>query len=296
MTEHPERVVAVASVAEALSHLTTQRGRARIVAGLAGLSGGLNLPEGAYLVDVSEVAALRRIELADDWLLMGGAVSLAALAKHPEVELAAPLVTAASWHHAEGGRGAETLAARVVSSRGGDPINAALVALGAQAEITNLTGAQWLPVASLYVRQGLSRVDSSSEILTRFRLPVGQGAHGGGIGVIAGGDGTDAYALALAVVLDASGERFAQAQLSHGADWVIPTALPEVAERLVGVALDDKERLRAFVAQLIELEMTMLGSETPEWINEGAFREACHTALKGAARTARRRLAPREPS
>ncbi len=294
MTDHTERVVTVASVAEALSHLTTRRGRARIVAGLAGLAGGLDLPEEAYLVDVSEVAALRRVEIGDDGLMLGGALLLSTLIKHPDVQTASPLLAVAGWHHEEQGRGAETLAARVVSARGGDPINLALVGLGAQAEITNLTGAQWLPVSSLYVRQGVSRVDSSSEILTRIRVPLIQGIHGGGIGVASAEGGTDVYGLAIAVRLDESGERFSQVMIAHGADWMNPTSLPDLASELVGIALDDKERLRGFVAKLVELELAGAGAGAPDEIGESAFREACHAALKGAARAARRRLASQE--
>lgn len=296
MTEQSERIVTVASVAEALSHLATQRGRARIVAGLAGLAGGRDLPGDAYLVDVSEVAALRRVESDEGWLLLGGALLLSTLAKHAEIQSAAPLVGISGCHHEERGRGAETLAARVVSSRGGDPINVALVALGAQAEITNLTGAQWLPVSSLYVRQGVSRVDSCSEILTRFRVPVGEGAHGAGIGVVTAEDGTDVYALALVVTLDESGTHFVQAQMAHGADCIPPAALPDLATELAGVALDDKEQLRGSVARLVELEMTTLGPNPPAWASESAFRDTCHAALRGAARAAYCRLSRRESS
>lgn len=293
MTDQGDRVVTVASVVEALSHLATQRGHARIVAGLAGLEHGPNLPEGAYLVDVSEVAALRRVEKADAGLLLGSALHLAALAQHMDVAGSAPLVAVAAAHHAEAGLGAETLGARIVSARGGDPVNVALVALGAQAEITNLTGAQWLAVASLYVRQGVSRVDSSSEILTRVRLPAWEGTLGAGLGVIPGAAGRDPYALALAVALDEGGERFVEARLAHGADWVIPSSLNDVAEMLVDVALGDKQRLRAFVTRVIEQGMATLGEEPGEGIAEEALREACHQALKGAARMARRRLAAR---
>ncbi|MGC9359429.1 MAG: FAD binding domain-containing protein, partial [Anaerolineae bacterium] len=159
MTDSHERVVTVASVAEALSHLATQRGQARIVAGLAGLSQRMSLPEDAYLVDVSEVAALRRVEEGTESVSLGSAVRLGAPAQHVKLGKLVPLLTVAAQHHVAQGLSDETLGARIVSSRGGDPLNVALVALGAQAEITNLTGPQWLPVESLFVREGVSRVD-----------------------------------------------------------------------------------------------------------------------------------------
>jgi len=291
MTDHRDRAVTVASVAEALSHLATQRGRARIVAGLAGLRRGLSLPDGIYLVDVSEVAALRRVEQVDGGLLLGSAVHLAALAQHPEVAAIAPMLAVAAARNTEAGLGAETLGARIVSARGGDAVNVALVALGAQAEITNLTGAQWLPLAPLFVRQGVSRVDSSAEILTRVRLPAWEAVQGVGMGVIPGEDECDSYTLALAVALDEGGGRFAEARLAHGSDWMTPSSLSDAAKMLVGVALDDKGRLHAFVVRVIEQGMATLGEEPRGVVGEEALREACHRALKGAARMARRRLA-----
>jgi carbon-monoxide dehydrogenase medium subunit len=72
-----------------------------------------------------------------------------------------------------------TLAGNVISAEGNAEGLVALLALGADAEITNLTGAQWLPVATLLARSGVSRVDSSAEIVTLFRvrpLEPGQGS------------------------------------------------------------------------------------------------------------------------
>ncbi len=289
MTDARERVV-VASIAEALSHLATQRGRARIVAGLAGLNQRISLPEDAYLVDVSEVAALRRVEEGAESVSLGSAVRLGVLAQHAELGNLAPLLTAAAEDDVEHGLADETLGARIVSSRGADPLNVALVALGAQAEITNLTGPQWLPVASLFVREGVSRVDSSAEILTRVRLPLREGLLGAGLGITAAGDRDDGHTLALAVSLDDHGERFEEVRLAHGAMWMVPAALDGAAEMLVDVGLGDKERLREFVVEVIRLEMATLGDEPPAGLDEAAFRAGCHQALKSAARSARQRL------
>jgi len=287
MTDPRERVVTVASVAEALSHLATQRGRARIVAGWAGLGRRMALPQDAYLVDVSEIAALRRVETGKEGISLGSTVKLAALAQHQDVLKLAPLLSVAARHHVEAGRGGETLGARIVSAWGGDPLNVALVALGAQAEITNLTGSQWLPVASLFVRNGVSRVDSSAEILTRVRVSVLEGIQGAGLGITQANEHT----LALAVALDEHGEHFEEIRLAHGAAWIVPALLEDAAEMLIGVGLGDKQRLHDFVAQVIDLEMAALGEEPPAGVDEAAFRTACHGALKDAARTARRRLA-----
>jgi CO/xanthine dehydrogenase FAD-binding subunit len=289
MTDPRERVVTVASIAEALSHLATQRGQARIIAGLAGLGRRVSLPEDAYLVDVSEVVALRRVEAEAQSLSLGSAVRLGVLAQHRELGEAAPLMTVAAEHHVEQGLAGETLGARIVSSRGGDPVNIALVAVEAQAEITNLTGSQWLPVSSLFVSEGVSRVDSSTEILTRVRLPVWDGLLGAGLGITPANDRADGHTLALAVSLDERGERFERVRLAHGATWMVP-ALVAVGEMLVGVELGDKQRLREFVAEVIGLEMAALGDQAPAGLDEAAFRAACHQALKSAARSARQRL------
>lgn len=290
MTDPHDGVVTVASVAEALSHLATQRGRARIVAGLAGLGTRLALPQDAYLVDVSEVAALRRVESSEAEMSLGSALPLATLAQHAAVLELAPVLSAAAVHLVDAGLGAETLGARIVSARGGDPLNVALVASSALVEITNLTGSQWLPVASLYVREGVSRVDSSSEIVTRVRVPVLQGVQGAGLGIVRDDSSGDDFALAMALTLGDGGERFKDVQIAHGGSWMVPAALEQAAKMLIGVNLGDEPSLRGFVSHVIDLEVAALGDAPEREMEASAFRSACHRALKDAARMARRRL------
>jgi carbon-monoxide dehydrogenase medium subunit len=42
--------------------------------------------------------------------------------------------------------------------------------LDAEAQIANLTGRQWVPIASLFVSPGVSRVDATTEMITAFRF------------------------------------------------------------------------------------------------------------------------------
>jgi len=41
----------------------------------------------------------------------------------------------------------------------------------AEARIVNLTGSQWLPVASLFHRSGVCRIDSTRELIASYRIP-----------------------------------------------------------------------------------------------------------------------------
>jgi carbon-monoxide dehydrogenase medium subunit len=67
-------------------------------------------------------------------------------------------------------RNVGTLAGNVVNAQPAADGSIALLALGAEAEIANLTGRQWVPVASLFVSPGVSRVDATSEMITAFRF------------------------------------------------------------------------------------------------------------------------------
>jgi xanthine dehydrogenase small subunit len=163
-----------ASVEEALSHLVSHRGRAQVVAGRTSMPAteAAMQPE-LQLVDVSRICAMRRIVQQDDSVTIGGAVTYATLVESSLAQQLTPLLHAAASQMSAPDVGqTATLGGNIVLAAGNSEVCVALVALHAEAQIANLTGAQWLPVDSLFVRSGVSRIDSSAEILTMLRLPL----------------------------------------------------------------------------------------------------------------------------
>jgi carbon-monoxide dehydrogenase medium subunit len=54
----------------------------------------------------------------------------------------------------------------------------ALLALDAEAQITNAQGQTWQPVGDLFLGPGKSAIDPSREMITAFRFPLSEGPHG----------------------------------------------------------------------------------------------------------------------
>ena len=144
-----------ASVEDALSYLSAHHGEAQLLGG-----GTLLMPlvqrgqsMATRLVDISGIGSLRRIVAKDDYIRIGGAATLAVILESKVVRFQAPLLyEAAAAMGTPQVRHLATLAGNLVSAEGNAECLVALVALEADAEITNLTGNQWLPVSTLLAR------------------------------------------------------------------------------------------------------------------------------------------------
>jgi organic radical activating enzyme len=169
------------SVEGALAYLATHRGKAQLVAGGTELMPFVLRGECriSYLVDISRIRAMKRLSQDSQDLQIGGATTMSTLLESDLVRLHAPLLYESARHLGTPKvRHLATVAGNVVSAEGNADCAVALLALDAETEITNLTGAQWLPLASLFVRPGVSRVNSTSEIMTSLRFHIlssGQG-------------------------------------------------------------------------------------------------------------------------
>lgn len=178
-----------ATVDEALALLAAYDGRARIIAG--GTDVLLDLNKGKlraeYLVDITRIPELGRIDVSDGWVTVGAAVSFSALRTHPYLaghvhalvdaaaSVGAPAIqTSATWvgnlvqamPAADGAIIAAALDAevRVLSSTSAPP----------QGDSPRSDGnaARWQPIASLYAGPGRSAVDSTHQLVTHVRFPV----------------------------------------------------------------------------------------------------------------------------
>lgn len=294
LIQSPRRVLfdyfMASSVDEALGYLTSQHGEAQVVGG--GTSLMLQVQRGecqaTRLVDVSHIGAMRRIVQQDHLLLIGGAMTFAKLLCSDVARACAPLLCdAARSLNAPAVRHLATLAGNVVSSVGTADGAVALVALDAEAEVTNLTGSQWLPVSSLFVRHGISRLNTTSEIITTFRVPClgkGQG------GALVRAKPINAWAsaplaLALILSLDEAGQALEGASVAAGWEGGIPRHLSGVEKGLKGLKAREEDSPGIFAAMVrealfggnidispaLEMEMTRLAPR--------AFLKAVNQAL-----------------
>ncbi len=163
------------SIEEAIAYLSAHPGEAQVIGGGTKMMPLLQRHQAlaTRVVDVSRISALKRVRVQEDHLVIGGAVTYGKMlgneliATHmPVLQDIARLISRSPL------RREATLAGSIVHARGNSEGAIALIALEAEAEIANLTGAQWMPVRALFVRPGVSRVNSSAEIVTAIRIPL----------------------------------------------------------------------------------------------------------------------------
>jgi carbon-monoxide dehydrogenase medium subunit len=123
------------------------------------------------LVDITRIPGLDEIRVQDSYLVIGATVTHARIEHSALVREHAPaLAQASSKVGSPQIRNVATLAGNVVNAQPAADGSIALLALDAEAEIANLTGRQWVPVSSLFVSPGVSRVDASAELISAFRV------------------------------------------------------------------------------------------------------------------------------
>ncbi len=169
-----EDYVAASTIEEALATLASLRGEARIIAGGTDLAIQLQRRERTgikCLVDITRIPGLDEVRVKGPQITVGAATTFTHLSSSPQIQhLAAALAEAAAWVGSPQIRNVGTLAGNVVNAQPAADGSIALLAMDAEAQIANLTGRQWVPVSSLYLSPGVSRVDPTSEMITALRF------------------------------------------------------------------------------------------------------------------------------
>lgn len=161
------------SVEEALEILKAHKGRARVIAGGTDLL--LQLREGALavecLVDITRIEDLHQIRLEGNTIEIGAAVTHAQVAASPLIQgKARVLADAAREVGSVQTRNQGTVVGNVVNAQSAADAAIALLALEAEARVVGHAGEQWVPIEQLYEGTGLSKVNSTAEIVTAVRF------------------------------------------------------------------------------------------------------------------------------
>ena len=238
------------SVEEALAMLAECEGRARLVAGGTDLV--IELTEGRRaadcLVDITRIPELDKMTLEDGMIVLGANVTHRQASESPLVRERATVL-------AEACRAVGSLQIRNVGTLGGNVVNAmpaadgttALLALEAEAEIADGTGRRWAPLPDLFAGPGVSRVDSTREMLTAFRFrALGEG-QGSALERIARRRALALPILICAVVVTLSegGEDFKSARIALGPVAPVPFRASQAEESLRGAPISLKTMARA---------------------------------------------------
>jgi len=162
------------TTAEAVEALKKARGKGRIIAG--GTDAVLDLEDGKYsaelLVDVTRIPELLEIRQENGALVIGAAVSIAAISRHPLVKKFAPsLAKAASRIGSPQIANVATLAGNVITAQPAADGAMALATLEPEFTIVGPGGASTASMGDMYVGFGKSAIDSTKEVLTHIKIP-----------------------------------------------------------------------------------------------------------------------------
>jgi CO/xanthine dehydrogenase FAD-binding subunit len=250
------------TVAEALDHLRAHGKDARIIGGgtdlLLEMQQGRK-PPAVALIDVTAIPALRRLELADGMVEVGAAVSHTEIVNTPFLaQHATCLVESCGVIGGPQVRNVATLGGNVAHALPAGDGTTALVVLDAEVEVASSNGLQWQPILSLFKGPGISAIDRSSELITRFRFPAAAPDSGTAFKRIMRPQGVSLPILACAVWVSLAPEQdpaqrddavIAAARICFGPVRPVPTRARQAEQALAGRSLGDGLERAVIAAQ-----------------------------------------------
>lgn len=170
-----------ASVSEAVTVLSTNRGKARIIAGGTDLL--LELQDGKHtcdvLVDLTQIAELKNITEDNGFIRIGASVTHAQAAKSELILQHAPaLAQACRKVGSLQIRNMGTVIGNIVTGNPAADAAVALSCLNTIAEVTTQEGMQTMPLEDMYAGVCLSCIDSCCQVVTHVKFPVKQPGQG----------------------------------------------------------------------------------------------------------------------
>ena len=164
------------TVNEALQALAEAPGPARLIAGGTDLL--LDLQQGRHppvdtLVDITSINELKSLEVREERLFIGAAVSVNKIVSSSLVkEHAQALVEACDLMGGPQVRNTATLGGNVAHALPAADGTIALLALNAQAEVARVEERCTMPVSDLFLGPGRSKLNPKRELLVGFYLPL----------------------------------------------------------------------------------------------------------------------------
>lgn len=164
------------TVEEAVATLAQYAGKARVIAGGTDLLIDLRA-EGAEpqeaLVDITSINDLCRISADEKYTYIGAGVTHTKIVKSPALaERATCLVESCGVVGGPQVRNVATLGGNVAHALPAGDGTTSLVALNADVEVVHNGERKWLPIRELFLGPGKSLLDSTRDILVRFRFEL----------------------------------------------------------------------------------------------------------------------------
>jgi xanthine dehydrogenase FAD-binding subunit len=226
MTSLCEEYILSHSVEDALQALSFAQGSARLVAGGSDLL--LELEQGTHppvrtLVDITEVEEMRLLEVRNEALFIGAALTLSRLANSGMVKQHAQALADAAREMANPQVcNVATIGGNVAHALPAADGTIALLALDAQAEIATLNGRRRMPLQALFKGPGITTLDPCNEILVGFFLPLHSPGQASAFSRRVNPQGIALALLNVAVWLQRTGERIEDIRIVVGPSGPVP--------------------------------------------------------------------------
>lgn len=235
-----EEYLSASTVEEALEFLKSRDGQARIIAGGTDLV--IEIKEGVkevpILVDITEIASLKKIEMDGDYIKIGACVTHTQVVTSDLIQnRATSLSEAALSIGSPQTRNIGTVVGNVVNAQPAADAAVALVALGAEAEIADSSGYRWTPIEELYAGIGLSKVKSNKEMVTALRFKAQSSKQGSAFARLAQREALALPILNTAVMITADADRCTQARIVVAPVAPLPYRCKESEDFLTGTQL-----------------------------------------------------------
>ncbi len=244
------------NIPDALHVLTQAPGPARLISGGTDLL--LDLQQGRHspvhtLVDVTHIPEMSIIEIRQDRLFVGAAVSLNSIVASPLVQRhAQALVEAAGLIGGPQVRNTATLGGNVAHALPAGDGTIALLALDASAEVANQRGLRQVPMRELFLGPGRSALDPQNDMLVGFYLPLRSTGQGSAFKRVMRPQGVAIAILNSAVWVQREGERIAGIRIAMGPAGPTPFRALAAEETLRMQLMDEESVSRAIETLLAE--------------------------------------------
>src|SRR5258708_81127 len=231
------------SVDEALDLLSQYDGRAQIVAGgtdlLLDIQQG-NHPPAESLIDITRIPELTAIEIDGDTAIVGAGVTHTAIVAHPDLRSRSTCLAESCG--VVGGpqvRNVATIGGNVAHALPAADGTLSLVALRASAEVASSDGRDWHDIGDLFVGPGQSTVDSSRQLLTRFRFALSRAGEASAFKRIMRPQGVALPILGCAVWVKIADDHFADVVICVAPVSPTPIRAASIEAFLIGQPADE---------------------------------------------------------
>lgn len=226
------------SVDDAIDLLTRYAGQARIIAGgtdlLVDMRADGHAPQEA-LIDITRIAEMGQITREGDTITIGAGVTHTQIVKNPLlVNAATCLIESCGVIGGPQVRNVATIGGNVAHALPAGDGTTSLVALDAQAEIYKDGMRQWLPIRDLFRGAGQSFLDSTRDLLIRFRFTAAAAGQATAFARIMRPQGVALPVLGCAVWVSIADGQFADARVCIAPAAPTPSRAEAVEAALIG--------------------------------------------------------------